>query len=340
MIPWLSLSEFFMNWKLKAHLMAVISRLPAADQIYHRLQQVAGTNKLHLDRDLERAFELVRLTQEAECSIQQASILEVGTGWRPLVPFVFALSGAKNVYTLDVNPWLTHEYALETWKALGTRLEQIAAEVNVPLVDIRERYRKVDFSVSDLHEFLGQINITYQYPGDARESGLPENSIDIVISSNVLEHIPLDVQTDIHSESLRILKNGGIAVHRFNPQDHYSTVDGKITNANFLRYSQKEWNWLGGSGLSYHNRLRAPAYRTMFIESGFDLRVCRERVDERSLKAIKSGELPLNAEFISELPRDLAVDYMWVVAQKPLQQPQDQPTSESSTETPSVSLHS
>lgn len=329
-----------MNWKLKAHLMAVISRLPAADKIYHRLQQVAGTNKLHLDRDLGRAFELVRLAQEVEAPLEQATILEVGTGWRPLVPFVFALSGAKSVVTVDVNPWLTHDYALETWKALGSRLELIAAEINVPLVDIRERYRKVDFSVTDLHDFLDQVNITYQYPADARRTGLTDDSIDMVVSSNVLEHIPLDVQTDIHKESLRILKSGGIAVHRFNPQDHFSTVDSKITNANFLQFTQKEWNWLGGSGLSYHNRLRAPAYRTMFTETGFDLRICRERVDERSLKAIESGELTLNAEFISELPRDLAVDYMWVVAQKPLQQPLAQPASNKSTETPSVSLNS
>lgn len=329
-----------MNWKLKAHMLAVLSRLPAGDQLYHRLQQVAGTNKLHLDRDLERAFELVRLAREVDASLKDASILEVGTGWRPLVPFVFALCGAKSVVTVDVNPWLTHDYALEIWKALGSRLELIAAETGVRLMDVRDRYRKVDFSLKDLHEFLGQANVTYQYPADARSTGLPENSIDMVVSSNVLEHIPHEVQTDIHLESLRVLKSGGIAVHRFNPQDHYSTVDGKITNANFLRFSEKQWNWLGGSGLAYHNRLRAPAYRDMFKNVGFDLRICRERVDERSLEAIESGELPLSSEFISELPRDLAVDYMWVVAQKPLSQPQDTQASESSLDCSTLSQSS
>lgn len=323
-----------MHWKVKAHLLAILSRIPAGTKCYHSLQQVFRTNKLHLDRDLGRAFELVNLAEEVERPIKDASVLEVGTGWRPLVPFVYSLIGAKNILTVDVNPWLTHAYALETWRAIGTRLELIAAETNTPLVDIRERYRRVDFSVTDLDDFLAQVGVTYLYPGDARNTNLPESSIDMVISSNVLEHIPHDIQAAIHDESLRILKPGGVAVHRFNPQDHYSTVDSTITNANFLRYSLREWNWLGGSGLAYHNRLRAPAYRKLFVDAGFDLKICRERVDQRSLKAIESGELPLAAEFSSELPRDLAVDYMWVVAEKPAPIPADSPADESTPATP------
>lgn len=37
-----------MNWRMKAHLLAVLSRLPAGRKAYHRLQRVAGTNRLDL----------------------------------------------------------------------------------------------------------------------------------------------------------------------------------------------------------------------------------------------------------------------------------------------------
>ena len=42
-----------MNWKIKAHSLAVLSRLPAGRQMYHWLQRCAGTNKLQVET-LER----------------------------------------------------------------------------------------------------------------------------------------------------------------------------------------------------------------------------------------------------------------------------------------------
>ncbi|WP_197441659.1 class I SAM-dependent methyltransferase [Thalassoglobus polymorphus] len=305
-----------MNWKVKAHLLAALSRIPAGSWIYHSLQRVAGTNRLQLDRDLKRAFELVQLVQESERSVEGARVLEVGTGWRPLVPFVFSLAGAEQVHTIDVNPWLTHAYAIETWTALQPRLEEIAAEVNCPIADVEQRYHSVDAHAQSLPKFLEQLNITYCYPGDARSTGLESESVDLIVSSNVLEHIPLDLQTDIHKESHRILKSDGISAHRFNPQDHYSTVDSSITHANFLSMSAEEWNWYGGSGLAYHNRLRSRDYREMFEQAGFALPVCRERIDQRSLAAIQSGTLVVHDEFSKYTPEELSVDYMWVVAEK------------------------
>ena len=136
------------------------------------------------------------------------------------------------------------------------------------------------------------------------------------MSSNVLEHIPRDIQLDIHRESRRILRSAGLAVHRFNPQDHYSTVDLGITMVNFLQYSTQEWHWLGGSGLSYHNRLRSRDYLEMFEEAGLDIAVHRERVDERSLHAIQTGALKVHPEFAGYTARELAVDYMWLAGRK------------------------
>ncbi|MCA9081871.1 MAG: class I SAM-dependent methyltransferase, partial [Planctomycetaceae bacterium] len=259
-----------MNWKHKANLLAVLSRVPLGHKAYHWLQRVAGTNRLQLDRDLNRALELVELTLEADGHVEGSHILEVGTGWRPLVPMVFFLLGAERIVTVDVNPWLTLKYAEETRQALGSRLEIIAKRGHVPLEDMRQRYTQAMSQSGSLADILAGFNIEYQYPGDARCTGLPDASMDLVISSNVLEHIPYEIQLDIHRESNRILRAGGLAVHRFNPQDHYSTVDSTITNGNFLRYSAAQWHWYGGSGLAYHNRLRDPDYRRVFTEAQLD----------------------------------------------------------------------
>lgn len=307
-----------MTWKLKAHALAVLSRLPAGDRLYHGLQQVAGTNRLNLNRDLTRAYELVALQQQAGGQLADSVCVEVGTGWRPFVPFVLALGGAKRVVTIDVNPWLTLHYARESWAALHGRLDEIAAQCDAEESDVRARYARVNPKATTLSELFAPLNIEYIYPGDARSVPMPTGSVDLVVSSNVLEHIPREVQQDIHLESARLLKPGGVAAHRFNPQDHYSTVDGSISHANFLQYSQQSWRWYGGSGLAYHNRLRSRDYYEMFSRADLELVVTRERTDARSLAEIRAGRLRVHPDFAKYSPEELAVDYMWVACRKPV----------------------
>jgi hypothetical protein len=306
-----------MFWKLKAHALAMLSRVPAGRSAYHWLQKAAGTNRLNVRRDLDRAFELVDLVHQADGQLAGAKCLEIGTGWRPFVPFVLALGGAREIHTLDINPWLTLSYARETWGALEAYLPEIAEMCRASEKEVHTRYALVPRSARSLDQLLAPLNIHYLYPGDARATGLDRGSIDLVLSSNVLEHIPQEIQEAIHCESLRVLRTGGIAVHRFNPQDHFSTVDRGITHANFLRYSNAEWHWYGGSGLAYHNRLRSRDFNQMFAAAGFNLEISRTRIDPRSLAAICSGELAVHPEFAGYSPQELAGDYMWIVARKP-----------------------
>lgn len=107
-----------MNWRMKAHLLAVLSRLPAGRKAYHRLQRVAGTNRLDLPGEMGRALEVVQLIRRSRQPLETATCVEIGTGWRPFVPFVLSLCGAQRVITLDINPWLSERYARETHAAL------------------------------------------------------------------------------------------------------------------------------------------------------------------------------------------------------------------------------
>lgn len=307
-----------MSWKLKAHALAVLSRIPAGQKLYHSLQRVAGTNRIQPRRDLNRAFELVDLIHQSGGTIEGAACLEIGTGWHPYVPFVLALGGARRVLTYDVNPWLTFPYALETWKSLELYLPEIAAKCGRPEHEVWDLYRSVPENAQSIQDLFDSLCIQYLCPADARATGLPTSSMNLVVSSNVLEHIPLEIQSEIHCETFRVLKPGGLSVHRFNPQDHYSTVDASITHANFLKYSSKQWHWLGGSGLAYHNRLRSPEYRRLFEDARLSIEIFRERIDQRSLDEIQSGKLTVDKEFQQFTPEELAVDYIWVAARKPV----------------------
>ena len=130
----------------------------------------------------------------------------------------------------------------------------------------------------------------------------------------MLEHIPPETLLAIHRETSRILKPGGFCVHRFNPGDHFISVDRSITAANFLRYSPEQWHWYGGSGLSYHNRLRCREHQELFESAGLHVVHSRMRMDQPSLDAIRGGKLPLHVDYRKFTPEELAADYMWVVA--------------------------
>jgi len=307
-----------MHWRIKAHILAVLSRIPAGSALYHALQRAAGTNRLSPCEGVGRALELVEMTREAGGRIDGSVVLEVGTGWRPFVPMVFHLLGAERIVSLDINPWLNHAYALETARVLEGQLPRISAATGLDYSVLQDRYRRATASQKTLPQLLSSWGIDYHCPGDARATGLAEKSVDIVVSSNVLEHIPLAIQRDIHHESMRVLVPGGLLVHRFNPGDHYAHGKTSLHTANFLQFSERDWHWYGGSGLAYHNRLRASDYDAMFDEVGCEVRVRRTRVDEHALTELQAGRPAIHPDYARYGLDDLATDYMWLAAARPV----------------------
>lgn len=307
-----------MNWKLKAHAMAVLSRIPGGRTIYHFLQRLLKTNRLDPEEGVQRSLEVIDLLNRAGGSPRGALVLEIGTGWRPFLPLTLFLAEARRIITMDVNPWLTESYARETYRGMEAHLPKIAERIGAPVEHIEERYASLAAGSNSLLAFLAAAGIDYRYPGDARRTGLEEGSVDLVCSSNVLEHVRPDTIREIHAESCRILRPGGLAIHRFNPGDHFASVDRSITKSNFLRFSERQWRWYGGSGLSYHNRLRCVEHRELLRAAGFEIVAEDVRVDQRAVEAIQKGMLPVHADFSGLSPEQLAADYMWLVGRKRL----------------------
>ena len=302
-----------MNWKLKAHSLAFLSRVPLGTAAYSAAKRLLGTNTFDFDLELRRACEIVNLVQEGGGNVEGSTVLEIGTGWRPFVPLVLSLSGAGRVITVDVNNWLTEPLVLETYRAIAARLPDVAAGLQLPAEVLQSRFDNCAPKSHAMAEILAAFRIEYRCPFDARQTGLDESSIDIVCSSNVLEHVPRQVLSEIHRESCRILKPGGLAVHRFNPQDHFVIVDRSICGANFLQYSERQWHWYGGSGLSFHNRLRCCQHRELFQAAGFATVVDRVRPDPQSAAHIEQGRLRVHPDFASLDVQELTADYMWYV---------------------------
>jgi hypothetical protein len=295
-----------MHWKWKAHLLALVSRMPKGEQVYHLGQRLLGTNRLHAAESVQRAMASVALIREGGGHIAGSTCLEIGTGWRPFLPFILSLLGAERVTTWDVHPWLTRRYAQETSQALEPFLDQIAREADVSAAMVHKRYQRANRLAGSLRDLLEQYKVDYRCPADAANTSLCEESVDVVCSTNVLEHIPPDVLSGIHRESERILKSEGVAVHRIDPSDHFRFVDRSITGANFLQFSAEEWHWYGGSGLGYHNRLRCVEHREMMEAAGFAIVCDHRRRDEQALENIWQRALLVHKDFSRFSPEELA----------------------------------
>ncbi|HEV2946649.1 MAG TPA: class I SAM-dependent methyltransferase [Gemmataceae bacterium] len=305
-----------MNWKLKAHALALLSRVPGGKRAYHFLQSQLGTNKLDADESIRRAAEVVDMIRQAGERECRSVCLEIGTGWRPFLPFILCLADAEKVITIDINRWLNNSYGQETYRALAGQLGLISNRLGLAVTGVRERYQ-VAAHAKDLTSLLEAMRTEYRCPADARHTELLPASVDFVCSSNVLEHVSPGVLRDIHVESMRILRPGGLAVHRINPGDHFSHVDRSVTGVHFLRYSSDQWYWLGGSGLAYHNRLRSVQHQRLLEAAGFSILSSRVRIDPRSLEEITTGRQPIHSDFVHFAPEELAADYMWLVGRRP-----------------------
>lgn len=296
-----------MEWRVKAAVQNAFAVLPErpANKAYFWLQRRFGGWR-HPDPStrFQAAIEIWRHCLSQGLDPVGRSFLELGTGHAPNVPIALWLMGAGRVVTVDLNRYLERELIAHTLAYLRAHREQVESSFGGLLRPERlDALRTVDDVLS---------NIRYLAPCDAGATGFAPGSIDVHCSFTVLEHIPRDGLRRLLSEGRRLLRPGGLFVHRIDYSDHFSHGDGRLSPINFLRFSERQWRLLGGNRFMYCNRLRHPDFVTLFREAGLDVVVQDALRDERVRRDLES--LPLHADFRS-LPREvLEITGSWIVA--------------------------
>jgi SAM-dependent methyltransferase len=167
--------------------------------------------------------------------------------------------------------------------------------------------------VHDLAGLERRFGIRYLAPRDARATGLPSASFDLVSSTFTLEHVPARDLAAIFPECARLLRPAGVMTGSAGMEDHYAFDDARISVYNFLRFSERRWR-LANSPLHYQNRLRARDYLELVRAAGLDVlaadTVLPDAARRRALDA-----LPLAEPFASGYTRDeLAPTELFLVA--------------------------
>jgi len=232
-------------------------------------------------------------------SVQGQTLLEIGTGWQPMLPLLYALAGAR-VVTADLHRLVRRESFQAALDAVAGMEEEIAGQLGIGTERIREATRPC----GDFRERLRELRITYLAPCDCRSLPLRAGAVDIVTSRAVFEHIPPVALAEIVREAARVLRPGGRMVHLIDYSDHWSHRDRRITAVNFLRYPDWIFRLTCIHPQNYQNRLRHPEYVQLFEEAGFTVTRQEKYVDEKNLQSL--GKMKIDKKFRRFSPGDLA----------------------------------
>jgi Methyltransferase domain len=260
----------FRHWLLKAMVQKALSILPGGRIGNTLLQQHLTKSQELNDARFELALQRCRKHLESYFAIRGHSqggfsVLELGTGWYPLIPIGMYLCGASDIWTFDVEPLLSPErtrIALRFFSRYAQRgtltnlLTWIEAGRLRFLLDLAQRSEG-----STVSEILQPIQI-YPVVGDASKTKLRSGSIDFFFSNATLQYVPEEAIAALFREFRRLAAPSAGMSHFISTRDDFAFFDVSITSYNFLKFSDATWRLFAGA-IHSQNRLRPSDYKRL-----------------------------------------------------------------------------
>lgn len=261
------------RWWLKAAAQGALSVAPGAsrlsDAVRHRrgpfLREDYFRSKwAHLERHLQAVGE------GPASRLPALKVLEIGTGWFPIVPLGLALHDA-DVVTIDTRGHLDPRRVRLAMQMLSDLAAAGTISVGSATRLARLRELLTDPGEGSTSELLRPLGISPRI-ADARDLGeLPEaHGATLLVSNNTLEHIPGPVLGGILSEFHRVGAPEAVMSHYIDLADHYAGFDPRINEFHFLTLGVGRWR-LANNRLGYQNRLRIGDYRQLHEQAGWRL---------------------------------------------------------------------
>ncbi|MGZ3416681.1 MAG: methyltransferase domain-containing protein [Polyangiales bacterium] len=308
-----------MHWRLKGAIQSILGAVPRGAELHYFLQRRAGGLKdftAELRTKIDDGLLMLGNLRDVRTPIAGSSFLEIGSGWYPTLPLLLHFGGAKSIHTVDLNRHMRLDLAARCASGIAARATELAAVSGRGAEEIesaaRATVRALDRGAGISEATDGVIQ--YHAPADASATSLPAESLDVVFSNDVLEHIPGPIIERIFAEAKRLLKPGGIMFHAVNCGDHYAYSDRSISQLNYLRYSDSRWAKYDNAFL-YQNRLRAIDFTTMARAAGFAIELDTSRPHPKRLAELAA--IDVDPQFSRYTRDQLAITSITFVGRKP-----------------------
>jgi hypothetical protein len=304
------------KWRLKAIIQKGFFSLPIKIRNSYFLQRFFIEKALLTDDSFELKMihvrdHLIFFKKEENSSFEEKIILELGSNWHPIVPVALFLSGFEAIVSLDTVHLITKKTIIDTlemfveWSKndkLDEYLEDIDSNRWSQLQEVLQLQKQLD------REQICRILRLKLMEKDARDTALPAQFVDYIISDNVYEHLNPLVLKFIIKEFKRILAPKGMMSHFVDLSDHFARFDKSITIYNFLKYNEKQWQKIDNS-IESQNRLRGKDYEQMYND--LDIAYTSELMEMGSLETLSM--VKTNEMFADYLPQELAIRQGYLV---------------------------
>ncbi len=183
-------------------------------------------------------------------------VLEIGPGDSVFSALVAASLGASASYLVDAGDFATRD------PAAFTAMLDFLRQQGMPM--------PMEPAVVSMQSVLQAAHASYLTEGNASLKTIPSQSVDYCFSNAVLQSVWRDQFDELARELARIVKPGGVCVHRVDLKDLLGC------SLNNLRFSAKVWEsrLMRSSGF-YTNRLRHTEIVAIFTQAGFDCELSR-----------------------------------------------------------------
>lgn len=283
--------RFKIDWKLKAAAFNFLSIAPFGETLYYLLQR-------YVTKTIPRQLAPTEETGAAQITharkfllrgihLDETTLFEFGAGWDLYSNIILYCFGANRQITVDIRRWVKAEAVNAVIKHL--QVDPPRGSVRRPPGCIRQPYLE-----QDLREIYG---IIYRAPLDATALDFADDSVDLITTTSVLEHIPDETLQGIMHECYRVLRSGGLMSHVIDYSDHYAHSDPQINEFNYLAFDDASWVKYN-PGIHFQNRRRSAYFKWLFRANGFAVREAAPWYG----KADALDEIPVHPQF-REYPR-------------------------------------
>jgi SAM-dependent methyltransferase len=308
-----------MDWRVKGAIQKALGFVPGGDRIHYMLQRYAGGMR-DFGRECDIKVDDWRIMMEhlgaVGVDVDSATLVEIGTGWYPTFPFCLYLAGAGRIYTFDLNHLIKVDMVHQLADRLAAHVALIARLGKRSEDEVKAEQVALVASLAGgalLAQATGGI-VDYRAPADASHTSLLADSVDIVFSNSVLEHVPPPMIEACFAEAWRILRPGGVMFHSVNCGDHYAYTDRSIHQLHYLQFSEDEWaRW--NNDFLYQNRLRAIDFVATARRAGFTIEVDASRVMPERLALL--DRIIVHPAFAHYTREQLAITNIDFIARKP-----------------------
>lgn len=242
-----------------------------------------------LEPYVNRSRRLIALCDQHSMLRPGDEVLELGTGWLHWEATVLRLFFDVRVTLYDIQDNRLFATYLAWVEQFGRRLagwSDMDEDRRLRATDTIEQVLRTT-SFEEVYQLLG---FRYVVEPDGRLDGLRENCFALVVSADVLEHIPRKDLAEYLASTRARLASGGHAVHQIDLVDHYHYFDPTTSPKHYYRYGERTWQRWFSNELQYINRVQRPEWRRLFDGAGF------ERVEEQGNFA-PLGWVPTIGEF-------------------------------------------